>query len=116
MARYDAGEFLSQSLTDNHDTDPLLLKSKLQSQDHITALRRRTGSKKSRGVGAFYLRQNDQIASLLKSMDQHIEEAQEEEDTNRLQIKIAIWGSLGCNWFVKDSDIYIAKRRLVSDL
>lgn len=64
--------------------DPLLLKSRLQTEDHITDLRKRKGKGKS---AAFYTKQNQHITGLLKHLDDHVREADEEEDTNRLPVR-----------------------------
>lgn len=63
--------------------DPLLLKSRLQSEDHITELRKRKGNSSA----AFYQKQNQHITGLLKHLDDHVREAEEEEDTNRLAVR-----------------------------
>lgn len=112
--------------------DPLLLASRLQTEEHINNLRhRKKGRKQGKVVGEFYEKQNKQIESLLMTMDQHIENAQEEEDTNRLavrshafkdklswslisqaQIKIAIYGSLIANIVLAILQIYAAASSL----
>ncbi|KAF8208741.1 CDF manganese transporter [Mycena galopus ATCC 62051] len=89
--------------------DPLLLASRLQSEEHIQSLRQRKKKRKEgKVVGEFYTRQNKQIEALLMTMDQHIEQAQEEEDTNRLAIKIAIYASLFANCGLAVLQIYAA--------
>ncbi|KAJ7712420.1 CDF-like metal transporter [Mycena metata] len=93
----------------SNDADPLLLASRLQSEEHIQNLRsRKKKRKQGKIVGQFYEKQNKQIESLLLTMDQHIEIAQEEEDTNRLAIKIAIYGSLAANSVLGALQIYAA--------
>ncbi|KAJ6620815.1 CDF-like metal transporter [Mycena sp. CBHHK59/15] len=69
---------------------------------------RRKGKKQGKIVGEFYEKQNKQIEALLMTMDQHIETAQEDEDTNRLAIKIAIYGSLIANCVLAILQIYAA--------
>ena len=71
------------AITPVHSNDPLLLATRLQTEEHISELRKRKNGNKT---GAFYSKQNAHIASLLKSMDQHILEAEEEEDSNRLAV------------------------------
>ncbi|KAK7048202.1 cation diffusion facilitator [Favolaschia claudopus] len=91
--------------------DPLqqLLASRLQSQDHIQNLRQRKNRRKEgKIISEFYEKQNKQIEALLMTMDEHIESAQEEEDTNRLAIKIAIYGSLVANCILAILQIYAA--------
>lgn len=77
--------------TVNPADDPFLLGSKLQTEEHITHLRqRKKGGKKAKNVADFYAKQNKQIQALLMTMDQHIDEAQEEEDTNRLAVRFIL--------------------------
>ncbi|KAJ6557295.1 CDF manganese transporter [Mycena vulgaris] len=95
------------------DDDPLLLASRLQTEEHINNLRhRKKRRKQGKVVGEFYEKQNKQIEALLMTMDQHIENAQEEEDTNRLAIKIAIYGSLIANCVLAVLQIYAAASSL----
>ncbi|KAJ7644281.1 cation efflux family-domain-containing protein [Roridomyces roridus] len=89
--------------------DPLLLASRLQSEETLHNLRnRKKRRKQGKVVGSFYEKQNKQIESLLMTMDQHIETAQEEEDNNRLAIKIAIYASLVANCVLAVLQIYAA--------
>ncbi|BGP20697.1 hypothetical protein JCM10213v2_008860 [Rhodosporidiobolus nylandii] len=85
--------YFGPALTPISSADPLLLASKLQTEAHITELKRRKG-KKHGGAAAFYENQNKRIEGLLKSLDRHVQEAEEDEEENRLAIKIAIYGSL----------------------
>ena len=72
--------------------DPLLLASRLQTKEHINSLRhRKQRRKQGKHVGEFYEKQNKQIEALLMTMDQHIESAQEEADTNRLAVRFAFF-------------------------
>lgn len=73
----------------NSDRDPLLLKSKLQTEEVIHDLRRRRQAQGKQNLGNFYLDQNAQIHSLLKSMDAHISDAQEDEDSNRTAVSLS---------------------------
>jgi len=64
-------------------SDPLLLSSRLRSDEDIAELRRRKGNKaKAKTLQAFYERQNGQIKDLLKPMDDHINEAKLDEESN----------------------------------
>ncbi|KAJ7485657.1 hypothetical protein FB451DRAFT_1432239 [Mycena latifolia] len=93
--------------------DPLLLASRLQTEEHINSLRhRRKRGKQGKLVGEIYEKQNKQIEALLMTMDKHIDNAQEEEDTNRLAIKIAIYGSLVANCVLAILQIYAAASSL----
>ncbi|GAA5974598.1 hypothetical protein JCM11641_007018 [Rhodosporidiobolus odoratus] len=99
-----AAAYFGPALTPVGSADPLLLRDKLQSEAHISELRKRKGNKS----GAFYKKQNETIEGLLKSLDRHVEEAEEEEDANRLAIKIAIYGSLGANCVLAVLQLYAA--------
>ncbi|KAJ7729646.1 CDF-like metal transporter [Mycena maculata] len=93
--------------------DPLLLASRLQTEETLNNLRRRKKRRRQgKVVGKFYEKQNKQIESLLLSMDGHILAAQEEEDTNRLAIKIAIYGSLVANCVLAVLQLYAAASSL----
>ncbi|KAF7297784.1 Cation diffusion facilitator [Mycena kentingensis (nom. inval.)] len=95
------------------EADPLLLATRMQTEETINSLRRRKQRKKEgKAAGEFYEKQNRQIAALLMTMDQHIESAQEEEDTNRLAIKIAIKASLFANIILAILQIYAAASSL----
>lgn len=82
---------------DSSEFDPLLLRTRMHPAEQITELRQRKSSKKA--LGEFYARQNQQIQSLLKPLNDHIDEAKEEEDTSRMAIKIAIWASFIANMY-----------------
>ncbi|KAJ6582943.1 CDF manganese transporter [Mycena vulgaris] len=87
--------------------DPLLLGSRLQTEEHINNLRhRKKARKQGKVVGEFYEKQNKEIEALLMTMDKHIENAQEEEDTNRLA------GSLIANCVLAILQIYAAASSL----
>ncbi|KAJ7459680.1 cation efflux family-domain-containing protein [Mycena latifolia] len=108
-----SGSDATERSTISDDSDPLLLATRLQSEEHINNLRhRKKRRKQGKVVGEFYAKQNKQIESLLMTMDQHIENAQEEEDTNRLAIKIAIYGSLIANCVLAVLQIYAAASSL----
>ncbi|GAA6011076.1 hypothetical protein JCM10207_005487 [Rhodosporidiobolus poonsookiae] len=98
------GGYFGPALTPSSSADPLLLKSKVQTEEHISELRKRKGNKSA----AYYKKQNETIDDLLKSLDQHVQEAEEEEDANRLSIKIAIYGSLICNCVLATLQLYAA--------
>lgn len=72
-------------ITPQTSHDPLLLKARLQTEDHITELRKRKGKPKS---AAFYQKQNEHITGLLKHLDDHVREAEEEEDASRLAVRL----------------------------
>ncbi|KAJ7645562.1 hypothetical protein DFH06DRAFT_1425356 [Mycena polygramma] len=91
------------------DGDPLLLASRLQSDEQIQQLHQRKKRRRlGRVIGEFYEKQNKQIGALLMTMDQHIEHAHEEQATTRLSVKIAIYGSLVANCVLGILQMYAA--------
>ncbi|KAJ3983394.1 CDF-like metal transporter [Lentinula detonsa] len=74
--------------------DPFHLREGLQSEKQLQELRDRKNGKK---LHNYYARQNNLIVSLLKSMEEHTNEARHEEDAARLPVKIAVWASLIAN-------------------
>ncbi|OBZ78820.1 Metal tolerance protein 7 [Grifola frondosa] len=76
-----------------HPHDPFSIRNGFKNDDELAALRRRSGHH----VERFYRRQNKLIVSLLKPMDEHIEDARIEEGVFHAAIRIAIWASLLAN-------------------
>lgn len=70
------------------DPDPYSLRSKLQDDGAISALRKRGGGGKR--LGAYYSDQNSEIEALLKPLDQHVEDARVEGEANRLPVRGAV--------------------------
>ncbi|GAA5997485.1 cation diffusion facilitator family transporter [Rhodotorula paludigena] len=99
----DVGGSYFPALTPTTSHDPLLLRDRLQTPETLSDLRRRKNKSH-----AFYTRQNSHIDSLLKHLDEHVREAEEEEDASRLAIKIAIYGSLFCNCILAVLQLYAA--------
>ncbi|TFK26653.1 CDF-like metal transporter [Coprinopsis marcescibilis] len=85
--------------------DPYQFREKLVPEEALSGLRNR---KKGKSVADYHLRQNDLIHQLLKPMDQHTEDAQVEEDSSRLAVKIAIYASLYSNLFLCALQLYAA--------
>lgn len=71
------------ALTPTTSHDPLLLRDRVQTDEHLSELRKR----KKKSLHALYSRQNQQIDDLLKHIDDHVREAEEEEDNNRLAVR-----------------------------
>ena len=69
------------------------------------------GSKKQ-GLGSFYAKQNEHIASLLKSIDNHALENTETESDNALKVKIAIYASFAANCCLAVLQLYAAASSL----
>ncbi|KAL0951902.1 hypothetical protein HGRIS_008557 [Hohenbuehelia grisea] len=74
--------------------DPYQFRDALKTPAELEALRRR---RKGKRVAKYHRRQNNLIASLLKPMEDHTEEAKVEEEAARLPVKIAVWASLIAN-------------------
>ncbi|KAJ3994960.1 CDF-like metal transporter, partial [Lentinula boryana] len=85
--------------------DPFHLREGLQSEKQLQELRDRKNGKK---LHNYYARQNNLIVSLLKSMEEHTNEARHEEDAARLPVKIAVWASLIANLTLCALQMYAA--------
>jgi len=85
--------------------DPFQLSDGIVPDEIITSLRRRGGGKR---LAKYQLRQNDLISALLKPMEEHTEDAKNEEEEARLPIKIAIYASLICNFALSVLQLYAA--------
>ncbi|GBE77249.1 CDF manganese transporter [Sparassis crispa] len=73
--------------------DPFSLRNGIKTEEELAVLRRNAGKK----VERYQRKQNNLITYLLKTMDEHTEEAKSEEQAARLPVKIAIWASLVAN-------------------
>jgi len=88
------------------DQDPFMLREGVKTEDELSQLRqRKKGGKK---VETYQRQQNDLIAYVLKSMDEHTEEAKEVEEASRLPIQIAVWASLVANFSLCVLQLYAA--------
>lgn len=76
------GERLSRA--GSMSADPLLLSSRLRSEDDLASLRKR------KGLSAFYKRQNSQIKDLLKPMDDHIADQIADDKANSRAVSDAL--------------------------
>ncbi|KAJ3910387.1 CDF-like metal transporter [Lentinula edodes] len=85
--------------------DPFHLRDALKSEKQLLELREHKNGKKLQN---YYARQNNLIVSLLKSMEEHTNEARDEEDAARLPVKIAIWASLIANLILCVLQMYAA--------
>ncbi|KAG2022733.1 cation diffusion facilitator 1 [Coprinopsis cinerea AmutBmut pab1-1] len=106
----DASNDLERSSTTSSGTsiiphDPYQFRDKLVSEETLSGLRNR---KQGKHVAKFHSRQNELIHSLLKPMEQHTEDAQVEEESSRLAVKIAVYGSLYSNLFLCVLQLYAA--------
>ncbi|EMD42243.1 hypothetical protein CERSUDRAFT_102600 [Gelatoporia subvermispora B] len=75
--------------------DPYYFRNAYKTDADLATLRKRPKSGKR--LEEYHRKQNDLITSLLKSMDEHTQEARVEEEATRLPVKIAIWASLLAN-------------------
>jgi len=73
-------------------TDPYSFRKGFKTEDELADIRKK--QKAGNALYRYHRKQNDLISSLLKTMEEHTEEARVEEETSRLPVKIAIWASL----------------------
>lgn len=59
-----------------------------------------------RRVQGFYNRQNETIERMLKSVDEHVAEAKQEQGEDQLKFKIAVWGSFVANVILAALQVY----------
>ncbi|KAH9969137.1 hypothetical protein BC827DRAFT_1168043 [Russula dissimulans] len=85
--------------------DPYNFGHGLKSDAEIAELRSR---KRGKRLAKFHRHQNDLITSLLKPMEEHTEDARNEEDLSRLPVKIAVRASLFANIALAVLQIYAA--------
>ncbi|EGN93650.1 hypothetical protein SERLA73DRAFT_189385 [Serpula lacrymans var. lacrymans S7.3] len=102
--RSDDIEMVMQA-ADNSQPDPFEFQKSLKSDAELSQLRRRHKGKR---LEKYHRRQNDLILSLLKSMEDHTKDAQDEEEDARLPVKIAIWASLIANFSLCVLQLYAA--------
>ena len=93
------------------ENDPLLLSTRLKTNDQITGIRHNISRRnslvgtlnltkdaaKARKVGEFYEEQNEKISRLLKPVDEHRREAKELNESNALRYKVAVHASFAAN-------------------
>ncbi|GJN94228.1 hypothetical protein Rhopal_007302-T1 [Rhodotorula paludigena] len=85
----DVGGSYFPALTPTTSHDPLLLRDRLQTPETLSDLRRRKNKSH-----AFYTRQNSHIDSLLKHLDEHVREAEEEEDASRILAVLQLYAAI----------------------
>lgn len=102
------------------DADPYQLSTRIKSPDEITSIRtgisRRNSmvaqfnldkdAVKAKRIGDFYQGQNENIERLLKTVDEHRQEAKEAEGNNALHYKIAVYASLTGNIILAILQVY----------
>jgi len=87
------------------NSDPFHFRGALKTPSEIDELRRR---KKGKRLAAYHGNQNTLIASLLKPMEEHTEDARIDEAAARLPVKIAVWASLIANFCLCVLQLYAA--------
>ncbi|CAF9914495.1 MAG: hypothetical protein GOMPHAMPRED_008175 [Gomphillus americanus] len=100
--------------------DPYSLASKRKTEDEIDKVKdhvKANSSKKRDGISTawkirkvqqFYEDQNESIDRFLKPVDEHVRQAREVENSNKLQVKIAIWASFVANVLLTGLQLYAA--------
>jgi len=101
IGKFDAENAASSSARE----DPFSLQDGVKSEGELSELRKRKRGKK---LEMFHRKQNDLIEYLLKPIDEHTQEAKNEEDDARLKVKIAIWASLAANLILCILQLYAA--------
>lgn len=96
--------------------DPLNLKSHIKplsdiQQTPANTRRRRTPAYAIFSSGdskttKYYKRQNKHIEHLLKPVHDHVRDAKEQDISNKLQLRIAVWGSFIANIFLSGLQLY----------
>lgn len=85
--------------------DPFNFGHGLKTDAEIAELRSR---KRGKRLANYHRKQNALIASLLKPMEEHTEDARNEEDLSRLPVKIAVRASLAANLVLAVLQMYAA--------
>ncbi|KAJ2915923.1 hypothetical protein MD484_g4471, partial [Candolleomyces efflorescens] len=85
--------------------DPYQFKDGIIPDHALDGLRNR---KKGKNIARYQQKQNVLIESLLKPMEAHTEDAEQEENANRLAVKIAIYASLWSNFALCVLQLYAA--------
>ncbi|RSH80995.1 uncharacterized protein EHS24_008427 [Apiotrichum porosum] len=88
------------------ERDPLLLRTKIKSDDEIKGLRSR--GKVHGKLAKFYDAQNGHIDNLLKPLAVHTAEAAQEEENMALKVKIAVNVSFAANIILAGVQLYAA--------
>lgn len=85
--------------------DPFDIRNGLKSDEELAQIRQR---KHGKHLETYHRKQNDLIASLLKPMEEHTEEAKNDGEASRLPVKIAVWASLISNFGLCVLQLYAA--------
>ncbi|CCL98147.1 uncharacterized protein FIBRA_00141 [Fibroporia radiculosa] len=83
--------------------DPYAFRNGISTDEQLASYRRKRSGKQ---LETYHRKQNDLITSLLKTLEEHTEEARVEEETSRLPVKIAVWASLIGNFVLCILQLY----------
>ncbi|KAG1896103.1 CDF manganese transporter [Suillus fuscotomentosus] len=86
--------------------DPYRIRVGLKTDDELSQLRRRRRTGKR--LEKFHRKQNDLIQSLLKPMEEHTQEAREDEANFPFSVRVAVWASLCANFILCVLQLYAA--------
>ncbi|OAX35648.1 CDF manganese transporter [Rhizopogon vinicolor AM-OR11-026] len=83
-----------------------MIRAGLKTDDELSQIRRRR--KTGKRLERFHKKQNDLIHSLLKPMEEHTEEARQDERDFHVSVRIAVWASLCANFILCVLQLYAA--------
>ncbi|KAK0214105.1 CDF manganese transporter [Armillaria fumosa] len=99
---------VESSLSDKPVDDPFRLRAALRDPDDVAALRRRWNPRKQRHIGKFYETQNEKIDAMLKTMESHAQEGEDNTKESALKVKIAVYASFIANCILSVLQLYAA--------
>ncbi|KAK0494063.1 CDF-like metal transporter [Armillaria luteobubalina] len=99
---------VESSLSDKPVDDPFRLRAALRDPDDVAALRRRWNPRKQRHIGKFYETQNEKIDAMLKTMESHAQEGEDDTKESALKVKIAVYASFIANCILSILQLYAA--------
>ncbi|KAI0050597.1 CDF-like metal transporter [Auriscalpium vulgare] len=83
--------------------DPFCFSNGIKTDEELAQLRRR---KRGKRLASYHRKQNNLIESLLKPMEEHTEDAKNEEESLRVPVKIAVHASLVANFVLAALQLY----------
>ncbi|KAK7028157.1 hypothetical protein VNI00_014972 [Paramarasmius palmivorus] len=99
---------LSQSERRLDEKDPYGLRCRMKTDSELTALKDGRSRTRAQGLKKFYEGQNEMIESLLKSMNNHAQEGEDDAKDNALKVRIAIRVSFVANCILSVLQLYAA--------
>lgn len=104
-----AGESDPFGLSSSYKTDSDIDQIKANSSRKRGGTRQKPGPKRDpRKVEGFYQNQNAVIERMLKSVEQHREDARQGQGDDQLKFRVAVWGSLAANVLLAGLQLYAA--------